>query len=101
MLRMDSSSLSDINKVFAEYLYHSYLYYKVNMPLITDSEYDALCKRLLDGWESVTHVFKHLVTIDDLEAGTGYAIQYPKGMEKTFLQHSIKSVKWITEDSPL
>ena len=45
-------------------------------PIISDDEFDALGKRLLDEWDQVEHMHKHLITKDDLMAGTGYAIKY-------------------------
>ena len=58
------------------YLMSSYLYYKKNKQVLTDDEFDTLCKRLLDEWDSIEHMHKHLITKEDLKAGTGYAIKY-------------------------
>ena len=38
--------------------------------------FDTLCKRLLENWDSVEHMHKHLISKHDLTAGTGYAIKY-------------------------
>tara|TARA_R100000544_G_C2208615_1_gene50677 strand:- start:614 stop:832 length:219 start_codon:yes stop_codon:yes gene_type:complete len=54
----------------------SYLYYKKDKQVLTDDEFDTLCKRLLDEWDSIEHMHKHLITKEDLQAGTGYAIEY-------------------------
>ena len=54
----------------------SYLYYKEDRQVLTDEEFDKLAKRLLDNWDSVEHMHKHLISKEDLQAGTGYAIQY-------------------------
>ena len=58
------------------YLMSSYLYYKKDKQVLTDDEFDTLCKRLLDEWDSIEHMHKHLITKEDLQAGTGYAIEY-------------------------
>ncbi len=58
------------------YLMSSYLYYHCDKQVLNDDEYDTLAKRLLDEWDSVEHMHKHLITKDDLTAGTGYAIKH-------------------------
>ena len=58
------------------YLMFSYLYYEKDINLITDSEFDALCKTLLEKYDGLTHMHKHLVTKTALSAGTGYDIKY-------------------------
>lgn len=69
--------METINQKFVIYLMSSYLYYKENCHVLSDEQFDRLCKELLDNWDSITHRHKGLVTKGDLEAGTGYAIQYP------------------------
>ncbi len=63
------------------YLMHSYLYYVMNEPIISDIEYDELCKELKDKWDSVEHYHKHLIDKQSLGAGTGYQLQYNKRIE--------------------
>jgi|TARA_B110000908_G_scaffold172593_1_gene241095 NAD-dependent DNA ligase len=52
----------------------SYAYYIEDESLVSDSEYDALCIRLLDKFDEIEHHHKHLISKDDLEAGTGFAL---------------------------
>jgi len=52
----------------------SYAYYIEDESLVSDSEYDALCVRLLDKFDEIEHHHKHLISKDDLEAGTGFAL---------------------------
>ena len=66
-----------INQQFKQYLFCSYLYYKEDISPMPDSHYDMLCETLLKNWDNITHYHKSLITKSDLEAGTGYAIQYP------------------------
>ena len=63
------------------YLMHSYLYYVMNEPIISDIEYDELCKELKDKWDSIEHYHKHLIDKQSLGAGTGYQLQYNKRIE--------------------
>jgi hypothetical protein len=59
-----------------QYLIHSYLYYICNRPVISDEEFDKICKHLLDNWDDINHMHKHLLCREDLQAGTGFAIKY-------------------------
>ena len=65
-----------INRLVPFYLMSSYLYYKEDRQVLTDEDFDKLAKRLLDNWDKVEHMHKHLISKEDLQAGTGYAIQY-------------------------
>ena len=58
------------------YLMSCYLYYQEDKQVLTDDEFDAVGRRLLDEWDQVEHMHKHLITKGDLDAGTGYAIKY-------------------------
>jgi len=69
------------NMLVPYYLMHSYLYYVMNEPIISDMEYDELCKELKDKWDSVEHYHKHLIDKQSLGAGTGYQLQYNKRIE--------------------
>ena len=54
----------------------SYLYYEKNITLIDDTEFDQMCKTLLEKYDEVEHMHKHLVKKENLTAGTGYDIKY-------------------------
>lgn len=60
------------NQMFEDYVYHSLLYYGMDEQELQDTTYDALCKRLLDVWDQVTHPDKHLSDVSALAAGTGF-----------------------------
>lgn len=62
----------DANELFKQYVYHSLLYYGMDTTEISDFQFDLLCRDLLKVFDQVTHPDKHLVTIADLEAGTGF-----------------------------
>ena len=65
------------NMLVPYYLMYSYAYYKENESLISDTEYDDICKQIIDKWDNITHWHKSLLTLDALKAGTGYDIEYP------------------------
>ena len=64
-----------IPRTVGSYLLHSYLYYICDCSIISDSEYDLLCKDLLCAYELVeNHEHAHLCTKEALSAGTGHHI---------------------------
>ena len=66
------------NMLVPYYLMYSYAYYKENESLITDSEYDQICRDLITNWDNITHWHKPLLNLESLKAGTGYDIaKYP------------------------
>lgn len=70
--------MSRAGKGVGAFLIHSYLYYILDSSLITDEEFDELCKDLHDRWDEVEHPHKHLIKKEDLLAGSGYAIPIHK-----------------------
>ena len=60
----------------AKYLMCAYAYYEQDDPLISDQEFDELAKFILENYDAIDHPHKHLVTKDNLEAGT-YLGEYP------------------------
>ena len=54
----------------------SYLYYEQDKNVLDDAQFDYLCKKLYDNWDSVEHMHKHLIDKDNLKAGSGYGIEY-------------------------
>jgi len=65
-----------INRLVPIYLMSSYLYYEHDKNVIDDIQFDYLCKKLYDNWDSVEHMHKHLIDKDNLKAGSGYGIKY-------------------------
>jgi NAD-dependent DNA ligase len=71
-----------VNQLVPYYMMASYLYYtsSIESPM-TDSEYDDLCKRLLDNWSVIEHQHKYLIDHDALSSGTGFYLKiqdYPR-----------------------
>ena len=65
-----------INRLVPYFLMSSYLYYEHDKAVFDDGEFDYLCKRLLNNFDNITHVHKHLISKQDLESGSGYATKY-------------------------
>ncbi len=65
------------NLLVPHYLLACYAYYVLDDPLLTDATFEQLVADLKRQWADITHPHKHLILWEDLEAGTGYAIQYP------------------------
>lgn len=59
------------------YLMASYAYYKQDDPILSDGLFDALGKFMYSNWDNIDHFHKHLITKDDLNAGT-YLGEYPE-----------------------
>lgn len=71
-----------------KYLIASYLYYEHNYSIMEDTEFDQLCKYLLENFTyySKVHPHGHLLDKEALKAGTGHHIrasQYPKIVQVT------------------
>jgi NAD-dependent DNA ligase len=67
------------NQLVSYFMTSSYLYYKKDKAVLSDTDYDLLCKRLLENWRQAKHEHKKYIKKKDLEAGTGYAIRlYPQ-----------------------
>jgi hypothetical protein len=65
-------------QLVAFFLMASYLYYRCEVSLMDDSEYDKLCVRLDKEWDSIKHPHKRLIDRGGLSATTGYYIKkYP------------------------
>ena len=76
------------NMLIPYYLMFSYLYYEKDINLITDNEFDTLCKTLLDKLDGLTHMHKHLVKKESLTAGTGYDIVYTEMIKNSAMKLS-------------
>ena len=55
----------------------SYAYYVEDDPIVSDAEYDIICRMLDENWEEIEHSHKSWVVREDLKAGTGYSLEYP------------------------
>ena len=64
------SWLTNKNMTVPWYLMASYLYYHLDESLITDGDYDALAKLLLENYDVIEHRHKYLISKEDLRAGS-------------------------------
>ena len=68
------------------YLIWAYAYYKEDDPLTDDHSFDTLARWLLEHYDTLPpHPHKHLITKDDLTAGT-YMGEYPEIVRTCVLQ---------------
>ena len=74
------------NMLVPYYLMFSYLYYEKNITLIDDTEFDQMCKTLLDKYDELKHMHKHLVKKESLTAGTGYDIKYTERIKMSAME---------------
>lgn len=75
------------NMLVPWYLVASYSYYIKDDPVISDTLYDEICKKLLDKWDEIEHYHKHLVDRGLLEAGTGFHLSeedYPSRVKGAY-----------------
>lgn len=68
---------SDISLAVPWYLMAAYAYYILDHPILSDKIFDHLSKLMLKHWSKIDHFHKHLIKVDDLEAGT-YLGEYPR-----------------------
>lgn len=67
----------NINMMVPWYLMAAYAYYREDNPILSDSFFDEMAKTMLEVWDDIEHFHKHLITVDDLNAGT-YLGEYPE-----------------------
>jgi hypothetical protein len=58
------------------YLIHCYLYYEKNESIISDTDFDKMCSRLLANWNNYQSAYKKYISKNDLAAGTGFTLFY-------------------------
>jgi hypothetical protein len=66
----------DVNMMVPWYLMASYAYYEQSNPIFSDAFFDDMGKTMLEVWDDIDHFHKHLISVDDLRAGT-YLGEYP------------------------
>ena len=86
LVRGSDLSQVEINRLVPYYLMSSYLYYEHDVNIFTDHEFDAICVRLLNEFDNITHMHKHLLDKDSLRAGTGYDLKYTNMVKHAAIQ---------------
>ena len=87
--RWNIDSISN-NRLIPIYLMSSYLYYELDKNVLSDSQFDYLCKKILDNWDNINHMHKHLIDKDNLKSGSGYGLEYTnliKGASLNWYEH--------------
>ena len=69
-----------INMNVPWYIMAAYAYYVDDDPILEDSTFDRLAKKILKEWDEITHRHKEYLNKDMLEAGT-YIGEYPPQIE--------------------
>ena len=77
-------------EVVSLYLVTSFLYYRCDMSVIQDFQYDEICQRLYNEFDDISHPYKDLLDKDELSSGSGYSIKYPKEA-KSIIKAVLKS----------
>ena len=80
---------SNINLTIPWYLMASYAYYVEDNPILSDSMFDKLAKKILKEWDKIEHYHKEYLSKDMLEAGT-FIGKYPSRV-----QGAVESVRKI------
>jgi hypothetical protein len=65
-----------INMYVPWYLMAAYAYYVEDDPILEDSTFDKMAKRILDHWDEIDHPHKKYLNKDMLKAGT-FSGDYP------------------------
>jgi NAD-dependent DNA ligase len=76
-------SAKELKYLYGAYLEHCCRYYVLDAPVISDEDFDRLCRVLCEGWDTFTHRYKHLTNREALSAGTGFHIapnEYPPAL---------------------
>lgn len=63
------------NGAISWWLMASYLYYVHDIALLSDGLYDEMAKAMLEAWDELEHPHKHLITTDDLKAGSLFRLK--------------------------
>lgn len=74
------------NNLVARYLIYSYQYYILNDNLVSDAEYDVICKTLLENFGALTHPHTYLLDTEALSAGSCFHLKesdYPLIVKET------------------
>lgn len=74
------------------YLMASYLYYKTNLQIMNDSQYDTIGKVIYKNWNKITHHHKYLISMDKDNCSGFNIAEYPKIVENAALQ-ALKNLK--------
>jgi len=61
----------------------SYAYYALGDRVMKDTDFDYLVEKIKESWSEIDHPHKKLISINHLEAATGYDIKFPTIVKMT------------------
>jgi len=64
------------NMLVPWYLMAAYAYYVEDDPILSDQVYDRVVQKIIANWDAIEHQHKHLLSLEQLQAGT-YLGEYP------------------------
>jgi NAD-dependent DNA ligase len=67
----------DKEKLVPYYLMSCYLYYQKDSNVLSDTEFDQVCKRLDAEWDDIEHYHKDIIDREQVQAASGYAMDFP------------------------
>ena len=70
------------NMMIPWYIMASHAYYTMDDPILSDGLYDELAQTMLSSWNTLEHIHKHLITEEDLRAGTLLCRKLPQRIEQ-------------------
>lgn len=74
-----------VSDLIGQYLIHSYLYYRLSAPVISDGEFDSLCDRINKVWTDIESPYKmFLISKGDEPPIKGLEVfDYPEEIVRT------------------
>jgi len=76
------------NMMIPWYIMASHAYYTQDDPILSDGLYDELAQTMLKTWDTLEHMHKHLITKEDLRAGTLLCRELPQRIE-----HAVEALR--------
>lgn len=73
------------NMLVPWFLMAAYAYYVQDDPILSDSTFDRMCRKMLDEWDTIEHMHKDMITKSELESGT-FLGEYPSRVEGAIKQ---------------
>lgn len=92
------AELEKTESFIACFLTSSYLYYlhPEARGICSDETFDWCCKRLVEDWDVIDHHHKSLISLEDLKAGTGFALRehdYPGIVKSVASRMSLETME--------
>ena len=66
------------NQLISWFMIASYAYYRLDLNVMSDYDFDFLVERIKSNWENIDHPHKNLIEKTNLDVSSGYDIKFPK-----------------------